>query len=514
MLRHSIRMRFTCILFAIIFVTLLVIGILNTFGLEMFYRLEKIKEIQSAYESIDLEVAKIREREGDISEGFRFEEEEESELKRILGEYSNRYNISIAIIDSLDNTVLLSSERDGEFILSRVQEGIFKKERGRDFEVMHQAKNYLISMHKDEKGEHRFIECIAYCSDDLTMVLMSTPVASLKASVNLSNRFLLYIGFCVFLITFVIIFFMTRKITQPILALADISEKICGLDFEAKYCGDYEDEIGKLGHNMNLMSQRLKQTIEELKTANEDLQEELKHRKKIDEMRTDFISNVSHELKTPIALIQGYAEGLNVGLCEDEDSRRYYTEVIMDEADKMNLMVKQLLTLSSLESGGMELQFESFDICEMISGVLASTSILLGEKKVHLLFSPDQAFYVRGDEFKIEEVLTNYISNAIHHVKEEGRIEIRAVQNGDKVRISVENTGGGIPEEDLKHIWEKFYKVDKAHSRSYGGSGIGLSIVKAIMEAHGEKYGVRNTSEGIEFYFELQGVKNENIKKN
>lgn len=509
MLKHSIRMRFTCILFAVIFITLLVIGILNTFGLEMFYRLEKIKEIQSAYESIDLAVTKIREREGEISESFRFEEEEESELKRILEEYSNRYNISIAIIDSLDNTVLLSSERDGEFILSRVQEGIFRKERSEDFELMYQAKNYLISMHKKEKGEHRFIECIGYCSDDLTMVVMSTPVASLKASVNLSNRFLLYIGFCVFLLTFIIIFFMTGKITEPILALADISEKICGLDFDAKYSGDYEDEIGKLGHNMNRMSQRLKQTIEELKAANEDLQEELKHREKIDEMRKDFISNVSHELKTPIALIQGYAEGLNVGLCEDEESRGYYTEVIMDEAEKMNRMVKQLLTLSSLESGGMELHFEVFDICEMISGVLASTRILLGEKKVCILFSRSEALYVRGDEFKIEEVLTNYISNAIHHVEEDGKIEIRALRIADRVRVSVENTGGGIPGEDLEHIWEKFYKVDKAHSRSYGGSGIGLSIVKAIIEAHAGAYGVRNTDEGIEFYFELQGVKNE-----
>lgn len=511
MLKHSIRMRFTGILFAIIATTLIVIYILNTFGLEAFYRIEKVKEIKVAYESIDKTVSEMRANDENIWEDFALSEEgsKKAELKTILNEYSGKYNISIVIIDSLDNNVFLSSERDGEYIFNRVQEGIFRRDDDKDFRIIQQNENYLILLHREGNKENTFIECIGYCSDNLTMVVMSTPIASLKASVDLSNRFLFYIGFCAFILTFIIIFFMTKRITEPILALANISERICDLDFEAKYCGDYKDEIGKLGHNMNRMSGTLKSTIEELKTANEELQEELKRREKLDEMRRDFIANVSHELKTPIALIQGYAEGLNVGLCEDEENRKYYTEVIIDEAEKMNEMVKQLLTLSSLESGGMEIRTDIFDIQELIRGVVASTKILLGEKEAEIGLSSDNAVYVRGDEFKIEEVLTNYISNAIYHVNEGGRIIIRTQINGDTVRVSVYNTGSYIPEEDFEHIWEKFYKVDKAHSRNYGGSGIGLSIVKAVMDAHGGGYGAFNKEDGVEFYFELQGVNNE-----
>ena len=242
-----------------------------------------------------------------------------------------------------------------------------------------------------------------------------------------------------------------------------------------------------------------------LKEANFQLQEDIRRKEEIDEMRKAFIANVSHELKTPIALIQGYAEGLNDGLCEDPESRKYYLDVIIDESNRMNSLVKQLLTLSKLESGAPDLDLETFDLAQEAAGIAGSMKVMAEERGASVSFRAegpaDDAgrreqisgpVLVTGDEFKIEEVLSNYLSNAVHHVDQGGRIQVTVRDNGSTVRTHVFNTGSRIPEEDIGHIWDKFYKVDKAHTRTYGGTGIGLSIVKAVMEAHSMGYGVRN----------------------
>ena len=220
-------------------------------------------------------------------------------------------------------------------------------------------------------------------------------------------------------------------------------------------------------------------------------------------MRREFLSNVSHELKTPIALIQGYAEGLAECVNDDEESRAFYCEVIMDEASKMSGMVQKLLTLNQLEFGNDQLEMNRFDIASLIAGKIQSIGILAQQKDAEILYEGRDCVWVWGDEFKVEEVLTNYLSNALNHVDGERLIRISELQLDKKIRISVFNTGMPIPEEDIDHIWEKFYKVDKARTREYGGSGVGLSIVKAIMDSMHQEYGVINHSDGVEFWFEL-----------
>ena len=222
-------------------------------------------------------------------------------------------------------------------------------------------------------------------------------------------------------------------------------------------------------------------------------------------MRTEFIGNVSHELKTPIALIQGYAEGLKEGISDDPESRAFYCEVIMDEANKMNQLVKNLLTLNQLEFGEEEVAFERFDIVELIQGVLQSNEILIQQKEAEVRLHAEQPVYVWADEFKVEQVVRNYLSNALNHLDNERIIDIRLTvrEDAQKVRVSVFNTGVRIPQEDKEQIWNKFYKVDKARTREYGGHGIGLSIVRAIMESFHQEYGVDNYENGVAFWFEL-----------
>ena len=297
--------------------------------------------------------------------------------------------------------------------------------------------------------------------------------------------------------------FLSNHYTRPILKLAQIAKKMENLDFDVRYKENRHDEIGVLGHSMNSLSDKLEQTISELKTANNELELDLQRRSEQEQMRQEFLANVSHELKTPIALIQGYAEGLQDNVNDDPESREFYCEVIVDEADKMNKMVKKLLSLNQLEFGNGQVHLEHFDLQQVVQSVLSSSEILFRQKEVTLSYDGGHPVYVWADEYMTEEVVMNYVSNALNHIDGEKIIEVKIVSCDGKARVSVFNTGKPIPEEDIDKIWSKFYKVDKARTREYGGNGIGLSIVKAIMEAHNQAYGVKNYDNGVEFWFEL-----------
>ncbi|MCI9651962.1 MAG: GHKL domain-containing protein [Lachnospiraceae bacterium] len=308
----------------------------------------------------------------------------------------------------------------------------------------------------------------------------------------------------------VIVWFVSTKITKPILELNRISEKMVHLDFEAKYEGGARNEIGLLGENINKLSASLERSISELKTANNELQKDIERKEQIDAMRREFLANVSHELKTPIALIQGYAEGLSEGVNDDPESRSFYCEVIVDEASRMNNMVKKLLTLNQLEFGNDVVAMERFDVAALVKNYVQSAGILTRQNEITVRMEEYGPVYAWGDVYKTEEVFMNYFSNAVNHCRavagnSDKLIVVSLEQREGKVRIGVFNTGQPIPEESVPHLWEKFYKVDKARTREYGGSGVGLSIVKAIMESMNQKYGVENYNNGVLFWFELDG---------
>ena len=333
--------------------------------------------------------------------------------------------------------------------------------------------------------------------------LIRSPLESIQESASISNRFLMSMGCVAIIVCGIFVWYFSKKLTNPIRELADLSNRMADLDFEAKYTSGGVNEIGELGANFNRMSEKLKSTISELKSANNQLQEDIERKEKLEQMRNDFMGNVSHELKTPIALIQGYAEGLKEGVTCDKESMEFYCDVIMDEAEKMNRMVKNLLTLNQLEFGVDEIEFERFDLTEVIRGVLQSMDILAKQQEAKVIFHQEEKVYVWADEFKTEQVIRNYVSNAFHHLDGDRVVEVKMAVDEERVKVTVFNTGTPIPEADLPHIWDKFYKVDKAHTREYGGNGIGLSIVKAIMKSLHQQYGVNNYDNGVEFWFTL-----------
>ena len=422
------------------------------------------------------------------------------EFQKICG----RYNVSFILLDAKSKT-LKTSTPDYSTLSRRLLNNLFEQNYEDNDRLLQKGEKYEIQIATDDRINTDFLEMWGVL-DNGNLFLLRCPLESIRESVNLANRFLAYVGFGAAIVSAVIVLIISGKITKPIKELTEISERMIHLDFEAKYTGKSKTEIALLGQNINELSCTLEQTISELKSANNELQRDIEKKNKIDEMRKEFLSNVSHELKTPIALIQGYAEGLKEGISDDEESRDFYCEVVMDEASKMNNMVKKLLTLNQLEFGNDNVTMERFDIVSLIKNYLQSAEILCRQKDVKVIMKEYQPIYVWADEFMVEEVFGNYFSNAMNHVADDKVIDVKLLVKEKTVRISVFNTGEPIPEESISHIWEKFYKVDKARTREYGGSGVGLSIVKAIMDALNREYGVENYNNGVEFWFELETV--------
>lgn len=527
-MRRSIRRRIMAIFIGIMAVMLLSIWAINNLWLEGYYVDQKQQMMKEAYTAVNQVVMNHAAEGESVSQVLREElaqewklwNQQEKEGRKptpetgdaatLLGTirtYGEENNITTVLIDSYTGKTLLSSGWETDFLARKLQGYILGMDEGRS-EMLEQGENYVIEMNYDYRTRAAYVESWGFFSDNATLFIMSMPLASIRESVSLSTRFITFVGVVVLAAGGILMYFVTNRVTKPILKLAKLSEEMSNLNFDVRYQDDAEDEIGVLGRSMNTLSGNLKETIQALKDANAQLQHDIEEKNQIDEMRKEFIANVSHELKTPIALIQGYAEGLSEGMCEDEESRNYYCEVITDEAGKMNKMVRQLLTLTALEFGRDMPVMEPFDVMSLIRDLVNSSQILLQQNQAHAETEGPQELMVLGDEFKIEEVLTNYLTNAIHHLDGERKIRIQAEADPDGkiITVRVFNTGDPIPEEDLPNLWTKFYKVDKAHTRAYGGSGIGLSIVKAIMDAHHQSCGVANVEGGVEFWFTLQSV--------
>ncbi|SEK28966.1 HAMP domain-containing protein [Butyrivibrio sp. ob235] len=471
--------------------------IINQVFLERVYLSHQLGVVKKAYDSINAA----------SSDGSFATEEYDIELQSIY----DTYGIELVVLDA-DSQMLKSSSSDADYMArilwdNLIGDSFMASDVVGQKRIIEKTESYTIQIETDKRLNTEYLE-IWGVIDTGYIVMVRSALAGIRESVGISNRFMLYVGLIAIVIGSISILYLSNRITKPILQLTRISDEMKNLNFEAKYQSKSgkknTNEIDILGDNINELSETLEATIKELKTANNELKQDIARKEEIDEMRREFLSNVSHELKTPIALIQGYAEGLDEGITDDPESMAFYCEVIRDEASKMDVLVKKLLTLNQLEFGNDVTQMERFDITETIKNYVKSADILTKQKNATVQMSDYPPIYVWADEFKTEEVLMNYYSNALNHISGDCIIEIKLTQKDDKVRISVFNTGEPIPADSIDHIWEKFYKVDKARTREYGGSGVGLSIVKAIMESMHQEYGVNNYDNGVEFWFELE----------
>ena len=487
----SIRTRLFISLCVIVIVIVLTLIFLNNFVLRQFYEYNKEKQLQDVYETIN---------------NYYNEGNSETNLTDELDKIAINNNFDI-LIRSNENVSVYSSNKDYYSTLGDMVFSFFKNQNNQT-DILKKNEKYTISKFKDKKTNINYIMLIANL-DNYYELYIRMPVASIEEGVKISNEFLSIIAIFIIIIGGIVLSFISNRFSEPIVELNEIAKKMSNLDFSRKYKeSNANDEIDMLGHSINTLSNKLQSTIEQLKNTNMELEKDIEEKSQIDEMRRSFISDVSHELKTPIALIQGYSEGLIENVNTDEESRKFYAEVILDEASKMDRLVKQLLELMKLEYGKLQFDNKEFNIVELENEIIRKSSVMIEKENVKLENNVEGEIMVYSDDFYIDQVLTNYLTNAIKYAipingEKVVRIENEILKDENKVRIKVFNTFEQFSEEEMVRIWNRFYKVDESRNRDNGGNGIGLSLVKAIMNNYGNQYGVKNVAGGVEFYFDL-----------
>ncbi len=487
---RSIRGKYALSLAAVILLLIGALWVVNHYFLERYYLRQKIGQM----EEVRLEVERF------IRNGEK--EENEAALRRLCE--AAAINAAIVRPGGAFNVIVFTNMDTDGGALNRLLASVGRRMPDA-LEVYREEENYSVYRVTDAVTGTFQIDCIGRLPAESgghgdEIYVLTTPLAAVSEAADISNRFLLLIGLGTLVIGIGLTTLISWRLTRPVKELTELSARMAEMDFSERYQGHSGDELNILGQSLNEMADRLEENIEGLRRVNGQLEEDIREKELIDRKRKELLANISHELKTPIALIEGYSEGLRDGISEDPESRREYCDIILDEAGKMNTLVRQLLSLNELESGAVPLEISDFDLCEMLRGIARVFRVKAQEKQASLDLEMPESLPVRTDASLVEEVMRNYLNNALNHVEDHGEILIRAGVRDGEVRLAVFNTGSRIPEESLPEIWDKFYKVDPARTRSYGGSGIGLSIVKAATERLGGRCGAENRENGGEFF--------------
>ncbi|MBN2696057.1 MAG: HAMP domain-containing histidine kinase [Bacilli bacterium] len=526
-MRTSIRSRLFLITYGLILAFILGLIILNNTYLERYYINHRENSLISAFseiQSIDLDDYDLASQIYDVEENYNInvhilKEVEPPEnifdddaLDSLPVPYYRIYGNQMSMHDGMIGRIMSEFEDQVGGTGSNLVESV---------EVGEEYVAYLGNLESASQPMlSENIQMLTLCvsqeqSDDLHLYyILSVTFQSIRDSISVFNTFTIIIGFVFMIMAGGFMYLISYRFTNPILQINQVAQDISNLDFTHKVQITSNDEIGDLGRSINLMSSQLENAIKDLQKANEKLAADIELKTKIDEMRKEFIANASHELKTPISLIMGYSEALKLpGL--NTETIDEYLNIIMDESNKMNKLVMELLKISQLESGFVELQMTDFSIKDLVEETIRLFSIMFAEAGI----VPEvdiEDIQITSDYDALQTVLSNFIANAIHHIDKRAKIRVISEFTSEKMlRVSVYNSGKHIAESDIDRVWESFFKVDKARTRSYGGQGLGLSIARTTLINLGHGYGVRNADGGVEFFFEIalrdgNDAKNEN----
>ena len=487
---HSIKFKFFAASCAI---ALAFIGILSTLNLTLYdsyYLWQRQRALRTIYQTVQTTYA------GGNSEALTrailYAEDTEGVRLSIVGSGGTVHYDSV-VREQLAGT---TESPDSLFYGLSITENAL---RTVDLSQVHQQGAAFTNVLDTRQGEE-FLCLVGLLTPEDDYLVARIPFTYMQQNSAFNTLFLLISGGATLVVCIFLAFFISRRFTRPLIAIGDVANALADLDFSKKYEGAAQDEIGLLGLSVNRLSAHLEQTIAELRASNTRLALEIDEKERIDAMRREFIINVSHELKTPIALIQGYAEGLREGIAETPADRDYYCTTITDEAARMNSMVMQLLSLSKLELGRDMPSIAAVPLDELVADAVSKTAVLADERDLTVIWQPC-SLTVRTDYAMLEQVVQNYLTNAIRYTRAGGRITLHAAREADGVRLAVTNEGEGVSEDELPRLWDKFYRTDKARVRASGGTGVGLSIVRATADVLGGACGCRNVPQGMEFWF-------------
>ena len=320
-----------------------------------------------------------------------------------------------------------------------------------------------------------------------------TSLEQVEEAIGIMNNYTFIVFMIALVVALLLAYWYSKRLTKPLIELKDITKDITNLDFSKTCKVESKDEIGELAHNINRMSHKLKTTLKQL-------QEDMAFKERLNEQRKQFIVDVSHELKTPLTVLKATCEGFRDDVYETHD--KSHIDNMLTQIDAMSELIQELLTVVRLEQEE-QLNREVFDLSDSILKIHAQLKSLAKNKQIKVHMEIEESL-VTGERKKIEMVIRNFYNNAIFYSKENEEIYITLKQSQDKWRCSIENTGVAIRAEELEKIWEPFYRVDQSRNKALGGSGLGLYIVKKVLDSHKQSYGIQNTSKGVKAWFELE----------
>ncbi|MGH4139724.1 sensor histidine kinase [Clostridium sp.] len=462
----SIALKLWSGMIALVVVMLLMLWLFQIVFLEKFYTGIKISEVKNKGYSILSGL--------DVESGKDFGSTFET--------FANETNSNVELLDSKGETLYSAGSNAGN---SQMPMMMMNNSRLDAINVIRSGKEVTLSL-IHPKFQTTFILIglpFKVQNESKGGLIISLPLAPVKDTVSILKVQLFYITLILLFIAFILAYFLSRSFTKPILEITKVSEKMASGNFSIKINSKGKDEIGRLAMTINYMGEELS---------------------KIEQLRKDLIANVSHELRTPLSLIRGYAETIRDVTGNIPQKRDKQLEIIIEESERLSKIVDDILNLSQIQAGYVNLNKTQFNINELLERVIAKFQILSEKTGVDILLENHVDKVVEVDEIRIEQVMYNLINNAFNHTKRGGHINIRSIENEKNLRIEVADTGIGISEEDLKHIWDRFYKTDKIEGAKSTGSGLGLTIVKTILESHGFKYGVESKKgTGTMVWFEL-----------
>ena len=497
-----VRVRLFLVTFSVILFFLLTIFITNTILLQPYYNYMKEKKLTSTlYKISELDYS-------DTDEFGRASYALGTELKAI----EETDNIRIIILDDSLNFFYNGMEGvEGTKPLNRYEgakqlfDSLFEKS-GDEKRGKGTLESPAISKRRNPKTDTDYLSLFAVIpatvGDEISYhyVMLNTSISAIEDAVTAFNDYALVLGIFAMIISGMLSMVLCSNFVRPILRINDATKRIADMDFSVKLQIRSKDELGQLAESINYLSSELESKINQLSVANTQLKKDIEEKEKIDLMRRELLSNVSHEFKTPLAIIMGYSEGLQLNINNDE--KDYYCSVITDEAVKLNNLAARLLDLAELESGAI-MDISEFSLSELAEERLKTISYMFAERKITTSFESVGDCNVSADYGRIEEVINNLLANASHHTPDGGRIDVSVSRERNSVQCTVYNSGSHIPDDSLERIWDSFYKVDKARTRKYGGSGLGLKIVSSIVSLHGGTYSAQNTDDGVLFRFSL-----------
>ncbi len=331
-------------------------------------------------------------------------------------------------------------------------------------------------------GNKTIIKALKY--NDEVYIFLNTSIQPLDSSIILLKSQYGYIALIIFGISLIISYVISSQISRPIVKISDSAKKLANGDFNVSFSTDSKvQEIKELSTTLDLAKNELSKT---------------------DELRRDLMANVGHDLRTPLTMIKAYAEMTRDLESQTPEKRSENMNIIIEETDRLNVLVSDILDLSKLQSSTYELKIEEFDLNELIRNIIKRFYILIDSDGYEFIYNNDKEIMVKADKKRIEQVIYNLLNNAVNYTGEDKKIYINVIDEKKKVLVEIRDTGKGIDKDEIKYIWNKYYHNERKHKRNAFGTGLGLSIVKTILESHNYKYGVKSVkNKGTTFYFEI-----------